>query len=298
MPCAYCDELDEEVEPEHVFPRSIGGYEFIVPCHRRCNAGANKHIDNELVRCAHVRKARAVAGVLNVRNGQPYRYRFRGETLLMVRIPEDTEVSTENHAELLRLLKTSEIHGVPGGKVNVSVSGDGTPTVELIPNPVLDADGIANVYRSSEQVDWGPTGDAERIHVLSLIRAEALCTHSPDAWNRFTAKVGLAFLYTLERLSKEPNSGISVTDCIESADIEPLRVTLRRMAFGRSSTVLKPEWSGFPGSRAESVHVVSLSGRDSDAVVSIRLFNHLLFSIDIEGISVRCTAEMTVPLRR
>lgn len=296
VPCAYCRDLIDGVVPEHAFPRSIGGYNLVVPTHLHCNDLANKVIDGELVKCAHVRRARALVGVRDVRTSKPYQYELRGETVRMVRVPAIASERALSDAEMLELLRTGEPYGPPGGKVVVKIGHGGKPDVTLIPNPVVDADGVHNAYCSAEKS--GPTVTDGRNQVLVLVQMAAPCTHSAYAWRRFTAKAGLALLYILRHSGQTLEDGTPVERSISLPDQERLARVLRDRAFGIGHDGEGAvEWSSYPGTAPAPRHVVTLTDGDHGTVVSVRLFDFLLFNLAVEDVTLRFGTQLVVPVR-
>jgi hypothetical protein len=114
--CPYCDRPLRERSPEHVFPRSIGSNGLVLGVHATCNRRANSSIDNPLVRCGHLRAARAAVGIASHRTGSAYEEKLAGETVLMVRPPEGADYDLHDQDGLVELLLSSQPYGVPGTK--------------------------------------------------------------------------------------------------------------------------------------------------------------------------------------
>jgi hypothetical protein len=294
--CPYCDGPLWEQSPEHVFPRSIGGNGLVISVHQACNYRANSSIDNPLVRCAHVRAARAAAGIASHRTGAAYEETLAGETVLMVRPPEGTEYDLRDQDRLVELFRSSEPYGVPGTRVQIGRRGDEL-TTRLLPNPIRFPDGVLDVFTTDD--DRG--GEAERVDpytVLVLVAALRVCSHPVDAWRRFTAKVGIATIHVLARSDLVLEDGFCVREVLSATGFRHLGAALREIAFGAHTngvTASEP-FATEENARPMPTHRAGLADDSGNAVVAVRLFDLLNYRISVPDVQVRHPVQISIDL--
>ena len=294
--CLYCDAPMLEQSPEHVFPRSIGGDGLVVGVHPACNRRANALIDNPLVRCGHVRAARAAVGIVSHRTGSPYEEQLAGETMLMVRPPEGADSDLSDQERLSELFRSSEPYGVPGTKVQVSRRRDELRT-RMLPNPIRSDDGVF-VYTTDDD-RGGVSEHVDPYTVLVLVEARRACSHADDTWRRFTAKVGIATIHLLGRSDVVLDDGLPARDVMSAAGFRDLGAALREMAFGAGAsggdTRSEPFATG-KDDRPRPVHLAGLADHGGAAVVAVRLFDWLNYRVIIPGVQVRRPVQISIDL--
>lgn len=294
--CPYCTAPMREQSPEHVFPRSIGGDGFVVDIHPACNRRANALIDNPLVRCGHVRAARAAVGIGSHRTGSPYEEQLTGETVLMVRPPEGADYDLRDQEGLLGLFRSSEPYGVPGTKVQVGRRRDELRT-RMLPNPVRSADGVFVYTTDDDQV--GASEHVDPYTVLVLVEARRACSHAEDTWRRFTAKVGIATIHLLERSDVVLDDGFPARDVMSATGFHDLGAALREMAFGADASGADTRSEPFAtgkDDRPASVHIAGLADNGGAAVVAVRLFDYLNYRVIIHDVQVRHPVQISIDL--
>lgn len=301
--CPYCSTSMCEGSPEHVFPRSIGGDGLVIDVHPACNRLANALIDNPLVRCGHVRAARAAVGIVSHRTGSPYEEQLAGETVLMVRPPEGADYDLRDQEGLLELFRSSEPYGVPGTRVQVARRGDVLRT-RMLPNPIRSADGVL-VYTTDDDQS-GDSGDriddsehVDPYHVLVLVETRRACSHAEDTWRRFTAKVGIATIHLLGRADTVLDDGFPAREVLSAAGFRDLGAALREMAFGAGAggedTMSEP-FATARDDRPRAVHMAGLAEDRGAAIVAVRLFDSLNFRVIVPGVRVRHPVQISVDL--
>ncbi len=294
--CPYCDRPLRERSPEHVFPRSIGANGLVLGVHATCNRRANSSIDNPLVRCGHVRAARAAVGIASHRTGSAYEEKLAGETVLMVRPPEGADYDLHDQDGLVELLLSSQPYGVPGTKVQIGRRGDKL-TTRLLPNPIRSADGVLDVYTTDD--DHGDEPEhVDPFTVLVLVEARRACSHPVDIRRRFTAKVGIAAIHVLTRSDVVLDDGFRARELLSKTGFRDLGAALREIAFGAGTdgVMASEPFATEENARPKPVHMVGLADHSGTAVVAVRLFDSLNYRISIPDVQLRHPVQISIDL--
>jgi hypothetical protein len=285
--------------PEHVLPRSTGDARWIVDVHPYCNARANQLIDTPLIRCRHLRAARAEARIAPYRSEHPYEETLVGETVLMVRVPVEQEHDHVSMEEVLERLRSGAPYAGPGGRVRVSLRGDEV-AARFLPNPIYKADGSIDVFENDDgREPEPPPPDFEPIDVLAVAKFQRRCSHPPDTWKRFTAKVGLALLHECIKEGAVLEDGFPLNRILPVDAFSELGSTLRRIAFSSvvDESVPPGPYTIRESQRAVARHTVGLLANDGNAEVIIQLFQSLTYRVTVSDIPLLRSIELSVALR-
>lgn len=193
--CWYCGHDDRVLDsPEHVIAGTLGGRLIIDVCDA-CNRRANREVDIPLVRCHHLARARAQAGIRDAR-GQIYEF---------------TEVLDGPDGKVFEATWTAdEIHGrfLP---VEIAI----TDTVSHIFIDPRDVDKHHEKQRrrsAARGLTYGPPEPAPPdvplphppgIPVVALFSSRA-CPHPDWLWASTTAKITLGCLAHASQLGVTP----------------------------------------------------------------------------------------------
>ena len=268
-----------------------------MPVHLACNERANRLIDNHLVRCGHVRRSRAAVGIRSTRGGGPYEEELLGETRMMVRRPAN---STAGDGDLVAAFREGDDVGAAGVRVQFRICRNEITETRILPNPVPHAEGGLQSFTTDDV--HTPSGsspaDFEPYEVLLLVEAPLDCRHPQDLWRRFTAKAALGLLVALLNTDSLLEDGLPARASLPDDSYVTLGRALRQLAFGDSGDAdCDPEPFRIPGSDSPAPrHVIGLARSDQGVVVVLRLFDFLVYRLDVPGVEVRHDVQMELDL--
>ncbi len=293
--CIYCGERLTEPSAEHVIPRSLGAYGFVIDVCLKCNQRANRWVDAPIVQCTSVQRARADLGLLDER-GRPHDVHYTSDVVKAVVINEDCPANSD----LVETFATGAPVDKPGLMARLRWDGTAVAAKMMGSGHSIDDEGrnVHHIY--SDELDerddavYDPDYVPERF--MAIIKASRRCPHDPAAWERFAAKAGLGLLGALRtgRIS-----GASLDDFATAENQQLVIAQLRAVAMPDSPPARHPRGCAPKGLAGppKPLHQVAAADVGGAVVFRVLLFGILDLRARIEDVQLLQNIEIKVPTR-
>lgn len=293
--CVYCGGPIEDPSPEHVIPRSLGAYDFVIDVCLVCNQRANRWVDAPLVQCTTVQRARANLGMLDER-GRPYEVHYVGNVVAAVAVDEDHPIQ----GDINETFRAGDPVDKPGLMAHVSWNGSelAGEMMGAGHSTLPDGRNVHHIYRHERDEPDDAVYDSDFVpeHFVAVVEASRACPHDPQAWERFAAKAGLGLLGAL-RTGRIPEATL---DDLATTDNQQLVTTrLRALALPGSPPPRRPRACEPKGidEPPQPVHQVAIADVDGAVVIRVLLFGILDLRTRIDGAQFHHNIETQVPVR-